>query len=240
MAAAAASYRGAAAASSSAAGGSTAAGAACGNCSAAPGTLYCGRCAAALCAACAASIHAAPVARSHRLQPRGEAAFDAIVGRLGGDLTVVTETLLARLPAGRSIITVSEAVVTASLRSGAAAALRAAAPEVAWKLIRPSRAEPPPRVAPSAAECDAAVAPLDVRGLHALLAATGRLGAHAAVVTGPFPAVVTTNWDGLLEAAWEGVSDDQIACPKRTSEYLHREWAHAAAVIASDADAVSA
>ncbi len=192
----------------------------CANCGA-DAPLYCKACAAALCAECSKFVHgAAPFTKmmsKHEPRPREEAAFDMLVARLGGDLPCVSESLLASLPAG-GLAAAAERVVWAGLTTAACIVL--AGDEALRRRVIPSGGSP------TVKELEARVRALGERAppvIYRSLAMGRRLASHVAVVTGPFPVVITTNWDELLEAGFQLLRycDDQITCPGRTVEYIH-------------------
>jgi hypothetical protein len=60
------------------------------------------------------------------------------------------------------------------------------------------------------------------RDVAEALADSRLLDTHAALLTGPFPLVVTTNWDGLFESAWRNLHRCKVRMPDHDSEYLIR------------------
>ena len=193
----------------------------CKNCGAAEAPLYCMACAAALCGACSECIHgSAAMARimsGHKPRPREEAAFDMLVARLGGDLPCVSEALQAMMPVG-GLLTAAERVVQNGLKK-AASFILADDESIRTRLL-------PDCGTPSVDEFGDVLHDMGDRGLvvaYRALAMRRRLASHVAVVTGPFPVVITTNWDELLEAGFRSLRycEDQITCPGRTVEYIH-------------------
>ena len=117
----------------------------------------------------------------------------------------------AALPVG-GLARAAERVVLAGLKA-AAASILADDEELRRRVIMVSGSVTP-------AEMAARLGALGHRAGAAIertLAANGRLGSHVAVVTGPFPVIITTNWDELLEAGYRLLRycEDQITCPGR-------------------------
>lgn len=48
------------------------------------------------------------------------------------------------------------------------------------------------------------------------------LRGQKALVSGPFPAIVTTNWDNLLEMAWVGLDSKNVSAPSTSPESVRR------------------
>jgi hypothetical protein len=185
--------------------------------------LYCMACAAALCAACSAGLHRnAAVARimsGHKPRPREEAAFDMLVARLGGDLPCVSEALQAMMPVG-GLAAAAEGVVYSALVGAASITLACDKGICTSVLPECVGAE---SHANDLAEVLLRMGDRGVSAAYAALAMGRRLASHVAVVTGPFPVVITTNWDELLEAGFRLLRycEGQITCPGRTVEYIH-------------------
>ena len=117
----------------------------------------------------------------------------------------------AALPVG-GLARAAERVVLAGLKA-AAAGILADDEELRRRVIIVSGSVTP-------AEMAARLGALGHRAGAAIertLAAKGRLGSHVAVVTGPFPVIITTNWDELLEAGYRLLRycEGQITCPGR-------------------------